>query len=62
MRPCRSAELDEFRGTVLRVAAILTLRPLLSAAYEEATGAAWTLEELSLATDNPAQAASQLQV
>jgi hypothetical protein len=48
------AELDELRGIVLRVAAILTLRPMLDAAYEKATAASWSLEELSLDAGNPA--------
>jgi hypothetical protein len=39
-------ELEDLRGTVECVAAILTLRPKLDAAYEQATAACWSVEEL----------------
>ena len=51
-------ELDELRGIVLRVAAVLILRPMLDAAYEKATAAPWSLEELSLGS-NPALVPAQ---
>jgi hypothetical protein len=54
------AELDTLRSIVLRVAAILSLRPMLNAAYEKATAASWSLEELSLATDNSAHAETEV--
>lgn len=42
------SELDDLRGIVLRIAALLALRPLLDAAYEKAASAAWSFDELSL--------------
>jgi len=38
----------------------LSLRPMLNAAYEKATAASWSLEELSLATDNSAHAETEV--
>jgi hypothetical protein len=45
--PLTLQELDDLRGVVLRVAALLTLRPKLDAAYEQAAAACWSVEELS---------------
>jgi hypothetical protein len=38
-------ELDELRGIVHRIAALLTLRPVLNAAYEKASEKAWVNDE-----------------
>ncbi|HLY22031.1 MAG TPA: type ISP restriction/modification enzyme [bacterium] len=48
-------ELDEFRGIVLRIAALLCLRPALDAAYERVAADAWLLEDFQLAGDEPEQ-------
>jgi hypothetical protein len=40
------SELDWFRSIVLRVAALLLLRPQLDQAYEKATAGAWSVDEL----------------
>jgi hypothetical protein len=45
--PLSLVELDDLRSIVLRVAALLALRPALDAAYEEATSGPWSVEELS---------------
>jgi hypothetical protein len=55
--PLSLRQLDEFRGIVLRVAALLTLRPVLDAAYETAAAASWSVEELSPDSDQPASSA-----
>jgi hypothetical protein len=39
-------ELDELRAVVLRVAALLVLRPMLDLAYENATVASWSIDEV----------------
>lgn len=39
-------ELDELRGMVQRIAAILTLRPLLDSAYEKACADPWLIDDL----------------
>lgn len=47
-------ELDDLRGIVHRLAALLTFRPLLDAAYEKASEQAWLIDdfqELSLTSD-----------
>jgi hypothetical protein len=40
-------ELDELRGIVYRIAALLSLRPLLDKAYNKASADAWSLEDFS---------------
>jgi Type ISP C-terminal specificity domain/N-6 DNA Methylase len=44
--PLSMRELDWFRSIVLRVAALLLLRPQLDQAYEKATAGAWSVDEL----------------
>lgn len=44
--PLTLKELDELRGIIHRIAALLTLRPLLDAAYEKAREQAWLVEDL----------------
>jgi hypothetical protein len=44
--PLSMRELDWFRNIVLRVAALLLLRPQLDQAYEKATANAWSVDEL----------------
>jgi len=46
--PLSLSELEWFRSIVLRVAALLLTRPQLEHAYEKATGAAWSVDELFL--------------
>jgi hypothetical protein len=43
--PLSLRELDELRGIIHRVAALLTLRPLLGSAYEKASGQAWVVDD-----------------
>jgi Type ISP C-terminal specificity domain len=45
--PLSLRELDHFREMILRIAAILLLRPKLDETYERVSGNAWSLEELS---------------
>jgi hypothetical protein len=44
--PLTLQELDELRGTVQRIAAVLALRPLLVAAYDKAGAQAWLIDDL----------------
>jgi hypothetical protein len=44
--PLTLQELDELRGTVQRIAAVLALRPLLDAAYDKAGAQAWLIDDL----------------
>jgi hypothetical protein len=48
--PLSLDELDFFRGIVLRIAAVLALRPALDEAYERASASAWLLDELTTST------------
>jgi hypothetical protein len=43
-RPLSLAEKDYFRGTVQRIAALLSLRPRLNELYERASTDAWTVD------------------
>jgi hypothetical protein len=47
------SELDELRGIIQRIGAILSLRPSLDLAYETATATAWSVDELSLGSITP---------
>jgi len=57
--PLSLGQLDELRAIVLSVATLLTLRPMLDAAYEKAAAASWPLDELSADTGKAAQANAQ---
>ncbi len=43
--PLRLQGLDDLREIIHRIAALLTLRPLLDAAYEKASEQAWLVED-----------------
>lgn len=43
--PLTLQELDELRGAVQRIAALLSLRPLLDAAYDKASAKAWVVDD-----------------
>ena len=44
--PLSLKELDDFRGIVLRIAAMLMLRPMLDRTYEDVSAASWLIDEL----------------
>jgi hypothetical protein len=44
--PLLLKELDDFRGIVLRIAAMLMLRPMLDRTYEDVSAASWLIDEL----------------
>jgi hypothetical protein len=55
--PLTLQEVDDLRGMVQRIAALLTLRPLLDAAYDKASAQAWVIDDFGYVSQSGPDAA-----